>query len=103
MSRSDLCVFCVSFRVNFQVEDLARRNLLYITTPQFTPEASAHKKLKGHSTHIIDDLSFVKSVINSKKSDILSNIPSYQTLTTDVNSRRNFAHTKLIKIKSGRS
>jgi hypothetical protein len=62
-----------------------------------TPKASAKKAQKGHSTDVIENTSFVEIAINSKKAEVSSNFSSYQTLTTDVNSRRNYARTKLNK------
>jgi CRISPR/Cas system-associated protein Cas10 (large subunit of type III CRISPR-Cas system) len=62
-----------------------------------TPKASAKKARKGHSTDVIENTSFVEIAINIKKAEVSSNFSSYQTLTTDVNSRRNYARTKLNK------
>jgi CRISPR/Cas system-associated protein Cas10 (large subunit of type III CRISPR-Cas system) len=62
-----------------------------------TPKASTKKARKGHSTDVIGNTSFVEIAINSKKAEVSSNFSSYQTLTTDVNSRRNYARKKLNK------
>jgi hypothetical protein len=64
-------------------ENLARRNLRYITTSQLRRKASAKKAQKGPSTHVIGDTSFVKIANNSKKAEVSSNFSSYQTLTMD--------------------
>jgi hypothetical protein len=52
-----------------------------------TSKASTKKAQKGHSTDVIGNTSFVEIAINSKKAEVSSNFSSYQTLTTDVNSR----------------
>ena len=62
-----------------------------------TPKASAKKAQKGHSTDVIGNTSIVEIAINSKKAEVSSNFSSYQTLTTDKNSTRNYARTKLNK------
>ena len=62
-----------------------------------TPKASAKKARKGHSTDVIGNTSFVEIAINSKKAEVSSNFSSYQTLKMDINSRRNYARTKLNK------
>ena len=62
-----------------------------------TPKASAKKAQKGHSTDVIGNTSFVEIANNSKKAEVSSNFSSYQTLTTDVNLRGNYARTNLNK------
>jgi hypothetical protein len=62
-----------------------------------TPKASAKKAQKGHSTDVIGNTIFVEIAINSKKSEVSTNFSSYQTLTTDVNLRKNYARKKLNK------
>ena len=62
-----------------------------------TPKASAKKARKGHSTDVIGNTSFVEIANNSKKAEVSSNFSSYQTLTTDKNSTRNYVRTKLNK------
>jgi hypothetical protein len=84
--------FCLPFLLG---KNSARRNLRYFTTSQIRPEASEKKAQKGPSTHVIGNTSFLEIAIDSKKADVSSNFSSYQTLTTDVNSRRNYARTKL--------
>jgi len=64
-------------------ENLARRNLRYITTTQLRRKASAKKARNGHSTDVIEYASFVKIAIDSKKAEVSSNFSSYQTLTMD--------------------
>jgi hypothetical protein len=62
-----------------------------------THKASAKKTQKGHSTDVIGSTSIVEITIDRKKAEVSSNFSSYQTLTTDVNSRRNYACKKLNK------
>ncbi len=62
-----------------------------------THKASAKKTQKGHSTDVIGNTSIVEIAIDSKKAEVSSNFFSYQTLTTDVNSWRNYARKKLNK------
>jgi hypothetical protein len=76
---------------------LARRNLWYFTTSQIRREASEKKARKGLSTYVIGNTNFVEIAIDSKKAEVSSNFSSYQTLTTDVNSLRNYSRTKLNK------
>ena len=72
--------FCSPFLLG---ENLARRNLRYITTSQLRRKASTKKAQKGPSTHVIGDTSFVKIAIDSKKAEVSRNFSSYQTLTMD--------------------
>ena len=62
-----------------------------------TPKASAKKAQNGHSTDVIGNTSIVEITIDSKKAEVSSNFSSYQMLTTNVNSRRNYARKKLNK------
>jgi hypothetical protein len=95
--RSDLCVESGSELQFFGLENSGAPGFRVSHNATITHKASAKKARKGHSTDVIENTSIVEITIDIKKAEVSSNCSSYQTLTTDVNLRRNYACKKLNK------